>query len=91
VIQLGLNRTQTGLDVAQALAKRELRKRHAQELIATRESSCSKVAPITPHAGVELVPRKNLHQLREYQLAGVHAIPFAPLNRSKVVYYARPN
>jgi hypothetical protein len=80
-----LQRSQAGLDVAQALAKRKLRKRHAQELIAAGETARPVVAPIATHASVELVPRKKMHQLREDQLAGEHATPFARLNRNKVV------
>jgi hypothetical protein len=72
MIQLGSIRSQTGLDVPQALAVRQLSKGQTQKLIATREPSRSLIAPITPHTRVELVPRQKLHELRKNQRPDMH-------------------
>ena len=72
VIKFRLDRSQTDFDVAQTFAVSQLCKRHRQKLIATREVPCPIVASITPDAFVEIVPRKEFHELCEDQLATVH-------------------
>ena len=72
VIKFRLDRSQTGFDVAQTFAVSQLCKRHHQKLIATREVPCSNVASIAPDALVEIVPRKEFHELCEDQRATVY-------------------
>ena len=77
VVELRLHRSQTRFDVAQALAKRELRERQTQKLIATREAPQPIVAAcmsqyVSTHTRVEFVPRKKLHELRKHHLPGKH-------------------
>jgi hypothetical protein len=67
--------TQTGFDIAQALAKRELPKRQTQELIATRKTTLSPVASVSSHASVELVSRDEIHELRKNQFSRMHQAP----------------
>lgn len=86
VIQLRSQRTQAGFDVAEALAKRHLGKRHAQKLIATTQFANPAIAVITPHATVEFVTRKQLHQLSKHQLTRKHASPFDPANWAKSLH-----
>jgi hypothetical protein len=91
VVQLGRDSSQAGFDVAKTLAPGELRKGHAQKLVATGETSRSIVAAITPHAGVELVTRNILHQLREDQLAREHASLLPTKTGSKKQYSGGPD
>jgi len=72
VIKLGVLGAQAGFDVAQALAKGQLCKRHAQKLVQTREQLDLAFASIPGHASAKRRQRKVLHQLREHQLALVH-------------------
>jgi hypothetical protein len=51
-----------------------LRKRHAQELIPATEPAKTMVTAIPLHAGIELMPRDEVHQLGKDQLAGSHAM-----------------
>src|SRR5450631_2143787 len=71
---LGL-RAQTRFDVPQALAKRQLRKRHAQKLILTGEALDLVVAPIARYASRQGLLRKVFHELRKYQFPRMHQIP----------------
>src|SRR5208337_1046216 len=57
VICLGCVRFQTRLDVPQALAKGDLRERHAQELIQATEGAHVEVGAILRHQTTEGVPR----------------------------------
>src|SRR6516165_7478626 len=75
MIELGLKGTQTRLDVAQALPEGQLSERQTEELIATREATRPAMATIPSHTRVELVPRKEVHELSEDQLAGFHRSP----------------
>src|SRR5262249_28599849 len=61
-----------GLDVAQALPEGQLSERQTEKLIATREATRPAMATIASHTGVELVPRKEVHELSEDQLSGFH-------------------
>jgi hypothetical protein len=72
VIELGRLAAQTGFDVAQALAMRELREGHAQELIDAGEALDVSLAAILRHQSAKSLPRHVLHQLSEHQSAGVH-------------------
>lgn len=75
VIELLGLRAQTGFDVAQALAERQLRKRHAQELIQARKAQNLVIPTITRHASRECLFRQVLHQLREHQFPRMHNVP----------------
>ncbi len=72
VVELGTDGAEAGFDVAEAFAEGELGEGQAEELIAARESARPAVAVVTTDAGVEIVTRKELHQLGEDQRTGVH-------------------
>ena len=72
MIELGFVRTQTGLDVAQALPVGQLREGHAQELIEVRESERRIAARVLGHAAPEGVQWQMIHQLCEHQLPRMH-------------------
>ena len=71
-IELGRLRAQTGFDVAQALAIGQLGKGHGAELFGATEAAHPAVAAITGHTAGKRSPGKEVHQLREQQLASVH-------------------
>ena len=60
---------QARLDVAQALAKGQLRKRHRQELIEMRERQCRVAARITGDTAPQRMQRQVPHQSSKHQLA----------------------
>ena len=72
VIEPRADRAQAGFDVAQTFAVAELRKRHTQELVQTRERMNIEVALIAGYASAELGVRKQVHQLRKDGAALVH-------------------
>src|ERR1019366_4297989 len=72
VIQLALQRTQTGFDVAQTLAIGQLGEGHRQILIPAGEASPPEVALITRDATTELPVGKEADQLREDDAALIH-------------------
>jgi hypothetical protein len=55
MIELGLMRAQTGLDVAQALAASQLREGHAEKLVEMRESLGGIFGRVTLHTAAERV------------------------------------
>ena len=61
VIKFGGLSTQTGFDVAQALAKRQLRKGHAEVLIQTSETLDLVMSPISRHTATKRRQRQMLH------------------------------
>jgi hypothetical protein len=73
MIRLGRVRFETRLDVPQALAKSDLCKCHAQELVQATEGAHVEVAAILGHQTTKGVPRRKLHHLREDELACVHS------------------
>ncbi len=73
VIQLGLQCAETGFDVSQALAIRELRESHAEVLIPAREPRRFVFAVITGDALLELESRNMVHQLCEDRATDRHA------------------
>src|SRR6516165_5149395 len=75
VVELGGLRSQTSFDVAQALAIRQLRKGHAQELIQATEAANVEAATVLLDQSPESVPRRELHHLGKDQLASVHRRP----------------
>ena len=72
VIELGRVRTQARFDVAQALAKGELRKGHAQKLIQVRERQRRIATRVLRHTAPKRVQRQMLHQLSKHQLPRMH-------------------
>ena len=75
VIQpLGL-RTQVDFDVAQRLPVGELRKRHGEELIQTREVLDLVIALMGGHTAAKRAQRQVGHELRKHELALVHGGP----------------
>src|SRR3989442_2823198 len=72
VIQLRGVSSQTRFDIAQALAKRKLRKRHAQKLIEVRELERRISARISRYAPPKCMQRQVIHQLREHEFAVMH-------------------
>ena len=72
VVELGLHHAKTGLDVAQAFAVGELRKRHRQELVETAEGLHAVVAAVSRHALAEFRQRQMVHQLGKHRPANIH-------------------
>jgi len=72
VVELGRLRPQTGLDVAQALPIRQLRKRHAQKLIQAREGLDLVLSLVASHAPAKGGQWQMLHHLSEDEFALVH-------------------
>src|ERR1035441_9640380 len=82
VIQLALQRTQTGSDVAQTFAIGQLGEGHRQILIPAGETSQPEVALITSDATTELPVGKKADQLREDGAALIHE-PLSALHEFK--------
>jgi hypothetical protein len=72
MIEPGGGCPQAGLDVAQALAKGQLRKGHAQKLIPTGEALDFEVAVVPLNALAKFVSREKIHQLGENSFSGIH-------------------
>jgi len=83
VIELALHRAQTGFDVAETLAERQLGKGQTKELIEAGKSAHFVIAAVPRHALMELVRRDVIHQLRENGAAGKHA----PLSEHRPTRY----
>ena len=60
------------LDVAQALAVGQLRKRHGAILLGAGQSAHANITTVAGHATCERSPGNEIHQLRKSQLARVH-------------------
>jgi len=61
--ELGRPGPKTPLDIPQALAVGELRKRHAQKLIEVTEPTNVEIAAILRHQSAKRVPRREFHDL----------------------------
>lgn len=72
VIELGGLGSQARLNIAQTLSIRQLRKRHAQVLIETREALDLVLAAVVRHTAAKRAERKMAHQLRKDELALMH-------------------
>lgn len=83
VVKLVADGPQTDLQVAKALASGQLRERHGQKLIATRETSDPPMSLISSHARIENPPREKLEQLRKHHLTLVHDLPPSCWNQQK--------
>jgi hypothetical protein len=68
-------RRQTRFDVAQRLAKRQLREGHRVELVQTREALDLVLAVVARHAAPKRRQRQVRHDLRENELALMHRHP----------------
>src|SRR5262245_13515014 len=72
VIELAGLCTETRLDVAQALAVGQLREGHSQKLVQAAEGAHVEIAAILCHQTTKGMPRRELHELGENQIATVH-------------------
>jgi len=72
MVELGMNCSQTRLDVAKALAVGQLSESHAAKLVGTVEAFDASVAVVSSNASIELVAREEIHQLRKDNPSGVH-------------------
>ncbi len=81
VVELGLHRTQAGLDVAQAFAVGQLGERQTKKLIPARKAAQFVIAAIASYAFTEFVARELIHQLCEDGPAKVHASLFTTCQR----------
>ncbi len=77
VVELLGASTQTGFDVAQALAIGKLGEGQAQEVVPAGEAAHSGIAPVALHAALKLPVRRMGHHLREERLPWfiVHSHP----------------
>ena len=71
--QFALIRCQTGFDVAQRLAPRQLRKSHHAKQVGTIQGAHPRIAAVTVDDAPEGLPRHILHDLCKQRLANVHA------------------
>jgi len=78
VVELGRLSAQRGFDIAQTLAKGELREGHGQELIERGEGQRRIPARIAGHTPANGVQGEMIHQLSEHQPACVHEWPSSP-------------
>ena len=62
------------LDIAQALAPRQLRKRHHTKLFCTAQTANARVAAVTIDDTTKARPRHEFHNLRKQRLADIHEI-----------------
>lgn len=81
MIELGLHRTETGFDIAQALAIGQLHEGHAEKLVQTGEPPNSAVALISANTKVEFVPVQKIEHLSKNDSSGVHVAVLSVLNR----------
>ena len=72
VVELGGLRAQARLDVAQAFAVGQLCEGHGQKLVQAAEGAHVEIAAIFHHQAAEGMPRRELHELREHEIANVH-------------------
>lgn len=68
----GLHGPETGLDVAQALAVRQLGEGQAKERVETREAAHLVLAVVARDAGAKLRQREEVHHLRKHRSTGMH-------------------
>jgi hypothetical protein len=75
VVEPGLHRAETRLDVAETLPVGHLGEGQTQELVEAREATDRVLALVAGYAGAELRQRQALHDLREDGTTPVHG-PF---------------
>ena len=73
--QLALVGRQTGFDIAQRLAPRQLRERHHAKQIGAAQGAHTRIAAVSFDDATEGLPRHILHDLRKQCLAHVHTSP----------------
>ena len=83
MVELGLHGTQAAFDVPKALSVGQLSEIRAEELVQTGERSYAVTASIPAHACVELVPRQEVHQLRENDPSRIHRPLLSTSQRKK--------
>ena len=81
---------QTGDDVAEAFAERQLGESQGEELITARETTGSSMTAVTSNAGIEIVPRKVIHQLGKHKLTAEHGSYSTLGNVDPREYSAKP-
>jgi hypothetical protein len=74
VVELGSLDSQTGLDVAQTLAIRELRESQAEKLVERRKALALVVAVIALDTATKLGQGNQVHELREDRSSGIHPL-----------------
>src|ERR1039458_6918172 len=92
MIQLALQRTQTGFDVAQTFAVGQLGEGHGQILIPARQLLQVAITTVAGDALLELLMRKELDQLGKDSAPSVHSAlsllrtmpPSTPLSRFRI-------
>lgn len=72
VIAFTTDGLQAGDDVTQAFAKGQLSKSQGEELISAREAAWPTMTTVTSNAGIEIVPRKIVHELGKHELTSEH-------------------
>jgi len=72
VIAFTTDGLQAGDDVTQAFAKGQLSKSQGEKLISAREAAWPTMATVTLNTGIEIVPRKIVHELGEHELTSEH-------------------
>jgi hypothetical protein len=82
MIELGGLRSQTRFDVAQALAKGELRKGHAQVVLQAAERLDLEMTTVACDTSPERSQRQMRHELREHELAQIHRSSVDPARNS---------
>jgi hypothetical protein len=72
MVKFGLKRPKAGFNIAEAFAKGQLSKAHAEELIETGEGSNAMVATVALDALLEWIGREPGHDLGEDSVADMH-------------------
>lgn len=72
VVAFTTDGVQAGDDVPEASAESQLGESQGEKLIAAGETAWPTMTAITSNAGIEIVPRKVVHQLGEHELTGEH-------------------
>ncbi len=72
VIELGLQGSQACFNVAQALSECELCEGEAKKLVSAGEATMATIPLIPSYARVELMARKEIHELSEDESTGFH-------------------
>ena len=75
--QLALVGRQTGFDVAQRLAPRQLRERHHTKQVGAVQGAYTRISVVTVDDAAKGLPRNVLHDLRKQRLANIHDSPQA--------------
>lgn len=72
VVAFTTDGVQAGDDVPEAFAEGQLGESQGEELIAARETAWPTMTAVASNAGIEIVPRKIVHELGKHKLTGEH-------------------